>query len=377
MTVDDGDIRSLLLSRADRADAHGLRMAAVEAARTTPQPRPLIRLSSPAHRAWPFRVAAAIAALAVITGAIALVIGLRPWDRGGTGAAVIGASPTLIPSPVTTAPPNDVPVTAPPYVAGSCPVTPITDLVGGVVPEVVTGGIRWQWGPDPWVAELGQKVALQKTAPEQDSYYASEIMAERLPIGTSQTPSSVRYPIGGGPGFIFGVGLPGPGCWLLTAVGPTLRSSVVVEAAPAPAKPPTASSQNVPTERASLEPPAQCPTSPLVSGAAVRTWLDGQNRWQDPDSTGWVAGMKRKLVVSGAVSSIAPYELVVATRVGTVGPNPDLAQSAFVADPPVFTAPVPGSGSKAMELTLPTAGCWSITYVDPGRTSTIVVAIAR
>jgi hypothetical protein len=87
--------------------------------------------------------------------------------------------------------------------------------------------------------------------------------------------------------------------------------------------------------------------------------------------------MKRKLVVSGVVSPSAPYELVVATRVGTVGPNPDLAQSAFVADPPVFTAPAPGSESKAMELILPTAGCWAITYLDPATTSTIVVAIAR
>jgi hypothetical protein len=32
-------------------------------------------------------------------------------------------------------------------------------------------------------------------------------------------------------------------------------------------------------------------------------------------------------------------------------------------------------GSKAMDLLLPTAGCWAITYVDPGRTSTIVVEI--
>ena len=379
MTVDDGDIRSLLLSRADRADAHGLHVAAVEAARATPQLRPLTRLSSPARRGWPLRVAATVAALAVLTGAIALVTGLRPSDQAGAGPVVVGASPTLTPSPITSAPPRDVPVTAPPYVAGSCPVTPITDLAGGVQPEVVTGGIRWGWGPLPWEAAVGQKVGFEKVSPDQPYLDARAIIAERLPIGSPGTPSSVRYPRGGGPGFIFGVGLPEPGCWLLTAVGPTIRSSVVVEAAPAPADPPTASSQNVPTDRAPLTPLPQCPTSPLVSGAAVRTWLDGDNQWQDPDPADWAVGLERKLVVSGVVSPPAPYELVVATRVGTVGiVGPvDSDRSAFVADRPVFTAPAPGSGSKAMGLILPTAGCWAITYVDPTRTSTIVVALAR
>jgi hypothetical protein len=86
--------------------------------------------------------------------------------------------------------------------------------------------------------------------------------------------------------------------------------------------------------------------------------------------------MKRKLVVSGAVGSPAPYELVVASRVGIVGTG-DSQRSAFVADKPVFTAPAPGSGSKAMELILPSAGCWAITYLDPAVTSTIVVGIGK
>ncbi|HEY8818670.1 MAG TPA: hypothetical protein VIM25_07615 [Candidatus Limnocylindrales bacterium] len=108
----------------------------------------------------------------------------------------------------------------------------------------------------------------------------------------------------------------------------------------------------------------------------MRTWLDGDNRWEDPDPTDWVAGKERKLVVSGLVSPSAPYELVVATRVGIVG-SLDGQRSAFVADPPVFTAPVPGSGSKAMGLILPAAGCWAIAYVDSARTSTIVAEIDR
>ena len=371
MTLDDDDIRSLLLARADRSEVGEIRAAAVEAARMTPQLRPLTRAPSSPRRAWRLRIGAAIAAFAVLTATIALATGLRLPDRRDTGAGAVGASQIVQPSSAITAPPSDVPVSAPPYVAGSCPVTPITDLAGGVAPEVLTGGIRWRLGTDPWRADVGQKVVLIAPSPDQ-AVDASSILAERLPIGTIPMPLSARYPRGGGPGYVFGVGLPEPGCWILTAVGPALRSSVVVEAAPAPAEPPSAVSQNVPTERAPLMPLAQCPTSPLLSGARVRTWLDGDNRWEDPDPTDWVAGKERKLVVSGLVSPSAPYELVVATRVGIVG-SLDGQRSAFVADPPVFTAPVPGSGSKAMGLVLPAPGCWAITYVDPARTSTIVV----
>lgn len=371
MTVDDRDIRSLLLARADRADAQGLRLAAIEAARMTPQPRPLVRLSSPTRRTRPLQFGAGIAALAVLTAAIALIIGLRPTGEPSTSTAG-GASPTSSPTAAAT----DVPVTAPPYVRGSCPVTPITDLAGGVAPEVVVGGIRWHLdGTSPWAAEDGHKVGLFAVSPDQ-LVNAAAILAERLPIGTIQTPLSVRYPEAGGPGFIFGIGLPEPGCWVLTAVGPGIGSSVVVEVGPAPANPPSAESQNVPTDQSPLVPLAECPTSPQLPDARVRTWLDGDNRWEDPDPADWVAGMKRKLVVSGAVGSPVPYELVVATRVGIVGTG-DSQRSAFVADKPVFTAPAPGSGSKAMELILPSAGCWAITYLDPAVTSTIVVDIAK
>jgi len=374
MTVDDRDIRSLLLSRADRADAQGLRLAVVEAARMTPQLRPLVRLSSPKRQARLLRVAAGIAALAVVSVTIALSIGLRPPSGPGLNSGA--ASPTSTPEATTAASASNVPVTPPPYVPGSCPVTPITDLAGGVAPEVVAGGIRWHLdGTGPWAAGVGHKVGLFATSPDQ-VVDVSTILAERLPIGTIQTPLSARYPRGDGPGFIFGIGLPEPGCWVLTAVGPAVRSSVVVEVGPGPANPPSAESQNVPTGQAPLVALAQCPTSPEVSGAAVRTWLDGDNRWQDPDPKEWTAGMKRKLVVGGRVSSLAPYELVVAARVGIVGSG-DSQRSAFVADKPVFTAPAPGSGSKAMEVILPTAGCWAITYLDPTATSTIVVDIAR
>jgi hypothetical protein len=369
MTFDDADLRSMLLARADRADALGLRRGAVEAARATPQLRPLLRRSSPVRSAWRMRVAAGIATVALVIGAIALAIGLRPPANGTQGAAVSTASAT--PAALPTPPAVDVKVTAPPYVAGSCPVTPVSVLAGGVTPEVVSGGIGWVWGPLPWQAKVGQKVGLEKTSPDQPYLDARVIIAERLPITPSDKQLSVRYPRGGGPGFIFGVGLPEPGCWLLTAVGPTVRSSVVVQAAFAPSIPPT--DQNVPIVHSSLGLVSPCPTSPMGSSPA-RTWLDGQNRWQDPDPTAWLAAMKRKLVFSGVFADAAPFELVAAARVGIVGPA-DSQESAFVTEAPAFTTPVPGSQSKAMELILPTAGCWAITYLDPLQTSTIVVEI--
>jgi hypothetical protein len=368
MTFDDADLRSMLLARADRAEARGLRRGAVEAARGTPQLRPLLRRSSPARSAWPMRVAAGIATVAVLTGAIALAIGLRLPANGTQGAAVSTASatPAALPTPSAT----DVKVTPPPYVAGSCPVTPVSVLAGGVTPEVVSGGIGWIWGPLPWQAKVGQKVVFAETVPDA-ARLASVIIAERLPIGPSVTPLSVRYPRGTGPGFVFGVGLPEPGCWLLAAVGPFIRSSVVVEVAAAPLNPPT--DQNVPIVHSPLGLVSPCPTSPMGS-SPVRTWLDGQNRWQDPDPTAWLAGMKRKLVFSGVFADAAPFELVAAARVGIVGPA-DSQESAFVSEAPAFTTPAPGSQSKAMELILPTAGCWAITYLDPLQTSTIVLEI--
>ena len=263
--------------------------------------------------------------------------------------------------------PSDVPVTPPPYVSGSCPTTPFSYLRRGTLPIVRTSGIDWNWGGLPWSALVGQKVVLPETL------QGTVIAAERLPIGPSSSTMSVRYPEANGPGFVFGVGLPAPGCWLLTEVG-SASTSVVVNVGPAPKDPPSPQQENVPIRTATQQTTGACPTSPTDPTADVRTWLDGVNRWADPMNTlPWRADERRKLVVSGAVGEVAPYELITAERIGALSGY--AVPPAFVPDAPVFATPAPGSGSKAFEVTLPTAGCWAFTYIDPIQTSTIVVAI--
>lgn len=392
MMLHDDAIRAMLTDRAARADASGLREAAIAAARVTPQLRPLARppLARPA-----LRVAAWLAGLAAVLFILALVVvSPRSSPQGplgglGTGSASPVASPvaspsaSLFPSPATPSPATPSPSTPSPsptrvvafpptYVRGTCPVTPATDLVGGTTFEVAVGGVRWNWGGIPWQAGVGQKVIVLPVT--GSTFGTEEILAERLPIGSPGSPLSVVYPNGGND-HVYGVGLPEPGCWLLTLIGPDERSSVVVQAAAAPPNPPDPSSENVPTATAPLQAPSVCPVSPQWPSANVRSWLDGDlRRWQDPDPSPWLPGRERKLVVDGTGGE-QPLERVVATRVGTVGRAGTVPLPAFLGSVPTIATPVPGGGSKAMGLTLPTAGCWAITYLDPTTTSTIVIQI--
>ncbi len=387
MTSDD-EIRGMLRARADRMDVSGIARTAVASAHATPQLRqvgekagggrgPRGRLSTPV------RLAAAVGTLAAALAVVALLASIRTPPGSGGGSSVApapsSAPESAVPSPTQgpSTTPTDIPVTPPPYVAGSCPVTPVTDLAAGDAPEVVTSGISWWRGPIQWQAGVGQKVVLLGTTPDQ-IVVADEIIAERLGEWSPTIPAKAAYfPEGGGPGFVFGIGLPSPGCWLLTAVGPFARSSVVVEVGPAPANPPDPASQNVPVATATLRPPDTCWTSPLVPGAKVRTWLDGDTRWEDPaDTIPWHPGDQRKLVVTGVVSADAAVNRVVAMPVGSVGPR--LSQQAMlVADQPFVGPGGSGSGSKAFDVVVPTAGCWAIAYVTPTATSTIVVSVGR
>ena len=369
----DDEIRAMLLERSAHADASGIREQAVAAARSTPQLHPLAR---PGFTRPALRLAGGLTGLAVVVLAVIIAVAvLSPPSRGPGGGLVGGpsspatsaAASSAAASSASSPSPTDVPVTPPPYVAGSCPVTPITDMAGGTAPEVVVSGVRWRWGGIPWRAGLYQKVVVLPVAAGA-SVAADEVLAERLPIGPTVAPMSVVYPIGSSGAF--GIGLPEPGCWLLTLVGPTVHSSVVVDAAAAPPNPPDPVSQNVPTVTRPLVPSPTCPVSPRDPSATVRTWLDGNVSWQDPDPSAWLPGTARKLVVSGTGDN-QPLERLVATPVGTVA-----ATRAFVGSSLAVATPVPGGGSKASMLTLPRAGCWAITYVDPTMTSTVVVDIA-
>ncbi len=367
MTIKDDQLRDLLASRADRARPERLEALIVSA------------LAGPAPRSSPLRFGSGgllvlvIAALVVVSllatsiGSLSGLFGVAPVP-GPSSAPSPAVS--LTPTPTSSPAPTDVALTPPPYVRGTCPVTPYTALAGGSVPVVVMSEVRWVWGPEPWQAGVGQKVVLSAGVP--NGYVdVSEISAERLPIGEPATPLSVRFPQGGGPGFVFGVGLPEPGCWLLTAVGATVSSSVVVKVGPQPADAPSPRSQNVPTTTAQLVPLDRCPTSPVDESRGFRAHVDGHQLWDDPDSAPWVAGKERKLIVSGSTDSV----IAVAARVGMVQvPGSDQAP-AFVTEQPVFTTPPPGSGSLGLKFTIPTAGCWSFTYIQGDRTSTIVAEV--
>lgn len=380
MTSDD-EIRGMLRARADRMDVSGIARAAVSTAHATPQLRQVGGNGGRNSRGrrgglpTPFRFAAAVGTLAAAVAMVALLASIRtPPGGGGPSIALpptanAGASP----SPA----PTDVSVTPPPYVAGSCPVTPVTDLAGGVAPEIVTGGIAWHVGSIPWQAGVGQKVVLLGTTPDQ-VVVADAIVAERLGEWSPTIAATTAYfPEGGGPGFVFGIGLPSPGCWLLTAVGPFARSGVVVRVGQAPANPPDPASQNVPVATSTLRPPDTCWTSPLLPGAKVRTWLDGETRWEDPaDTIPWHPGDQRKLVVTGVVSASTAVDRVVASPVGSVGPR--LSQQAMLVTDRPFVGPGgTGSGSKAFDVVVPTAGCWALTYLTPITTTTIVVSVGR
>lgn len=375
---DDHEIRAMLADRAARADASGLREAAVAAARVTPQLRPLAGppLARPALR-WVGGLAGLAAVLVVMT---LVVVSLRPSPQGvlgglGTGSASPVASP--LPSPAISSPsPTRVVVFPPTYVRGTCPATPITDLAGGTTPEVVVGGVRWNWGWGgiPWQARIGQKVIVLPVT-SGSTFRTDEILAEQLPIGSPAFRMSVVYPNSDN-GEVYDVGLPEAGCWLLTLIGPDARSSVVIEAAAAPPNPPDPASQNVPTATAPVQAPSVCPVSPQWPSANVRTWLDGDlRRWQDPGSPSlWLPGAEHKLVLYGTGDN-QPLEQIVAARVGTVGRPGTVSRPSFIGSVPVIATPAPGGGSKAIGLTLPTAGCWAITYLDPRTTSTIVIQL--
>ncbi len=364
MTLSDDQLHDLLAGRADRARPAGLD-ALIAHALAAPAPRsPLRGLGR--GRAAVLALAALLVASMLVSpiGPLSVLFGVTPVPSPSPTAPVASATPAPTPTP------TDLMLTPPPYAAGTCPVTPITDLAGGAVPEVAMSGVRWRWGPDPWRARLGQKVVLVPNGGSDAYLDVDEISAERLPIGPSGSPMSIRFPKGGGPGFVFGVGLPESGCWLLTAIGSMASSSVVVDVGPAPADVPSPESQNVPTTTAGLRPLATCPTSEIVQDSGYPAFVDGEERWTNPDPKPWLAGTEHKLVVLGGTDSVIAVAAPVGIPAAGSGQRPS-----FITEHPVFATPPPGSGSLGLLFTIPTAGCWSVSFIEGDRTSTIVAEV--
>lgn len=409
MSLSDAELRAMLQARATRADARGLREAALAAARGEPRTHRVrgIRTSLTGrrdhallvrtrdHASGTSRVAsrrrsltALLAAIAVVVAIVLLVVaggafGPVRIDRGGRGGVGGGGSRAIAsatPSPFPGLPtPTNVLLMPPPYVAGTCPITPTTDLFGGTAPEVMASGVVWRGVSEGWLARRSQKVVLFDLAVTDGDRTplgaTSFIAAVQLPLGAEApaTSPSLRYMPTGNPA-VYGVTLPAAGCWLLTLVGPEVASSIVVEAGPEPSAPPPAGSdQQVPTESLPLEPLATCPTSATAPDPGVEP-PGSADDWLDPSGVRWFthppAGRPDKVVVSGPIGAPQPYERIVATPVGTVNRPP-----AFVTSKPVIVTPAPGGGAISAGITIPTAGCWAFTYVDPSMTSTVVVAV--
>lgn len=364
MTVSDQELTHFLAGRADRAELSDLRARVLEEARATPQLAHVDRAPLATRPvAWRMLVGAVVG-LAIV----ALILARLPVAGPSPGAPSPSSGPASATGDTAPADPTDAPVTPPPYAPGSCPVTPVSFLRRGQVPIVRASGVDWNFGGIAWMAEVGQKLVFPTTV------QADAVAAERLPTPGAPGPLSVRYPAGGGPGFVFGVGLPSPGCWLLTEAGTGSGSSIVVQAAKPPAQPQSAASQNVPTKTVDQTDSDECPATPVDPADAFRSWVDGSNRWTDPDrAMPWMAGKPRKLVLTGPIASAAPFRLVVALRLGSTWAGVD-QRSAFVSDEPIFASPN-WSESSAVELNLPHGGCWAISDIDPTQTSTIVVEI--
>jgi hypothetical protein len=238
--------------------------------------------------------------------------------------------------------------------------------------EVITGDVRWHLGDSgPWQVNVGRKVGLFPTSSSQ-VVDAEVVLAERLNRGGAAA-ASIRYPRGDGPGFIFGIGLPTPGCWVLSAIGPALASSVVVEAIAGPPDATPSVVQNVPAgpavDQIDL---ASCPATPWRSPSMEAAGGEGL-AWQDFDSGSWTAGSTRRLGLRGDHLE-ASQALVIATPVGTLA-EAATNRAAYVTARPVLFDTVGQAGGVLVPVKILTPGCWAIIYLDSATTSTIVVVI--
>jgi hypothetical protein len=371
----DDAIRELISARSNGAPDAGLQGRIVGQVADARQRRRSIFIPARWCGAWPSQVGfgrgrtlgsiAVVAAVAIVLIGVGLLGGVQPTTSPGG----IGSSSSA--SPVAT----DGYPSAAPHVSGTCPVTPITRVVGGEAPEVDVSGLRWRWAYAPWVAGVDEKVVWLDDAGLMPlpgvSVFATQLDEPILVAGHPTTfakPTASVYAAATDVQWVTLIRLPNPGCWLLTAVWSAGASSVVVAAAPSPGSPATSPSSPGPIVKSG--PLAVCPASPptgsTTSGGSGPAFEDGAFQWLVPPSQTWrIGGDGDKLVLYGpwgADERVVAIPLARATGVGW------LAETVVTGDiPPGF-----GGGTMGFGMTLPARDCWAFVYLDAAATSTIV-----
>jgi hypothetical protein len=370
----DDAIRELIATRSNGAPDAGLHGRIVAQAAGAGQRRRWLFVPARWSGGWPseagfgrgrtFGPIAVVAAVAIVLIGAGLLGGIQPtMPPGGIGYS-------SSPSPGAT----DAYPSAPPHVGGTCPVTPITRVVGGQAPVVDVSGLRWRWGYVPWVAGVDEKVVWLDDAGLMPlpgiSVFATQL-DESVPISSNPTmlagPSDAVYAAAVDAPWVTLIRLPNPGCWLLTAVWSAGASSVVVAAAPSPGS--AGASPSSPSPIVESAPLTVCraslPTSTTPGGFGP-AYKDGAFQWLLPPSQTWlIGGDGDKLVLDGpwaADKRVVAIPLARPTGVGW------LAGTTVKGDiPPGF-----GGGTLGIGLTLPDRDCWAFVYLDAAATSTIV-----
>jgi hypothetical protein len=384
----DERLTELLVDRSGGTPGQGLEARIVSRARETRQRRRRALVPAWWSGAWPgvnlFPRAATLASvgLAVVLGSVLLgTLGTttRPSSPGATGA--LGSSPVAtVATPVAT----DLPPSSAPHVPGTCPVTPLTGLVGGITPEIDVSGLRWRWGDTLLVAGVDQKVTWLADSTDAPVPGIAVLATELdLPILVGGQPF-VSADAAGAPyvalvdsssqGLLH---IPRPGCWLLTATWSAGASSVVVAMVPAPGA--ASPAPATPDPIVASQPLAACPatapsTSPVPQGWPGPAISDGPFRWLLPPNATWIlGGTGDKLVLDSEVGWAIGEMRIVAMPLARAAKVGRLRATVVSGDlPPLF-----GGGTLGFGVTLPNRDCWAFVFLDPATTSTIVADLRR
>ena len=341
------ELRELHSSGAPDSGLEGRILAQVAATRQRRRrPFLLARWSSP----WPGESRSPSLTTIGSLGLVVVLVGAflattLPGPRSGSGSP----APTDSTSPSAGA--SDLPASNPPHVGGTCPVTPISRLAGGVAPEVDASGLRWRWGGVPWVAGTPEKVVwLADTGDGPTvSVFATEldlpILVNGHPISAVPATAGAVYAVATDTS-TNGIVLDHPGCWLLTAVWSLGASSVVVAVAPPTGQPVPLPSSIGPV----ITPFNPCPATPpstLPAPQGESVFVDGPFRWLLGSSENWqIGGAGDKLVLDYDLGWGAGDKRVIAVPVAKAAGLGRLPGSAVGATLPRLTAARWASGSR-------------------------------